>query len=130
MTSINLENFDTAELMTMSSMFENCGNLTSLDLGHLITDYVTDMSYAFNNCSSLNTLIVKFNTPNTRYMQYMFASCVSLTSLNIGSFFTANVEKLDNIFENDEGLQLYMDFKTCANLRAILPDYVTANDIS
>ena len=91
------------------------------------------MSYAFYNCSSLNYLEVSnFNTLNVKKMQYMFASCTSLKSLNIGSFFTANVENenLENMFEKDEGLELYMDYKTCANLKQILPTYITTHDIS
>ena len=109
-------------------MFENCTKLTSLDLTHLITDYVTDMKYMFHNCTSLETLLVYFNTLNVKYMQNMFSSCISLSSLNIGSFFTANVENLTDMFDKDEGLQLYMDFHTCSNLKASLPEYVTPID--
>ena len=95
----------------MASMFENCYSLTSLDLSHLITDDVTDMKYAFHNCSSLQTLLVSFRTLNVRYMQHLFSDCTSLKTLNIGTFFTANVNNLTDMFENDEGLELYYDFK-------------------
>ena len=63
-------------------------------------------------------------------MQNMFSFCKSLKSLNIGSFFTANVFNLTDMFKDDEGLQLYLDFKTCANLKQSLPDYVTAININ
>ena len=46
----------------------------------------------------------------------------SVGCLNIGSIFR-------NTFENDEGLHLYLGFKTCANLKVLLPEYVTAIDI-
>ena len=60
----------------------------------------------------------------------MFASCISLSSLNIGTFSTENVGDLTNIFDKDEGLVLYMNFKTCANLKEKLPKYVTPININ
>ena len=41
-----------------------------------------------------------------------------------------NVFNLTDMFKDDEGLQLYLDFKTCANLKQSLPDYVTAININ
>ena len=109
----------------MSGMFENCGKLKSLDLSHIITDDVYDMSYAFNNCSSLETLVVRFRTENVKYMQNMFSNCISLTSLNIGTFFTGSALNFTEMFENDRILVLTMDTKTCANVYHSLPSYVT-----
>ena len=130
LTSVNLANFDTAEVIDLSHMFENCYELTSLDLNHIITEYTTDMSFMFHNCSGLTSLLVKFNTYKVKYMQNMFSSCVNLATLNIGSFFTANVQNYTDMFKDDVGLELYFDFKTCANLKINLPDYVTPVNIN
>ena len=130
LTSINLKNFHTIYLDTTANMFKNCGKLKSLDLSHLITDEVFDMSYMFYNCSSLETLLVKFNTLNIMYMQYMFASCISLSSLNIGTFSTESAIDLSDMFDKDEGLILYLNFTACANLKEILPEYVTPININ
>ena len=63
-------------------------------------------------------------------MQYMFASCSKLKTLNISSFITTDVQNLENMFEKDEGLELYLNYKTCANLKEILPYYIHTHDVS
>ena len=41
----------------MSSMFNGCSNLTTLDLSNFNTSSVTNMSYMFYRCSSLTSII-------------------------------------------------------------------------
>ena len=109
----------------MSSIFENCKSLISLDLSNFDTYSTTDMSNMFNNCSSLESLKINFNTENVTKMPYMFASCAKLTSLNITSFNTKNVRDFTNIFKDDINLDLYLDSNKCQNLINILPNSVT-----
>ena len=63
-------------------------------------------------------------------MRNMFSSCKKLTSLDITTFNTQNVRNFANIFLNDDGLTLYVDFNKCSNLKEYLPDYIKVIDIS
>ena len=128
--SIDLSKFSTSNSVYMSSMFENCGGLTSLDLSKFVTSKVTDMSYMFNNCTSLASLKVSFNTEKVKQMEYMFGSCSKLSSLDISTFNTNNCENFTNMFENDNGLELYVNFTACPNLKSEIPDYVKTHDVS
>ena len=130
LTCINLSNFKTNNLVSMFSMFENCGQLISLDLSHFITSIANDMFNLFNNCSSLKNLKFNFNTEKVQKMDYMFGSYINLNSLNITSFNTSNCQSFNNMFENDEGLILYIDSRICPNLKNEIPDFVNVNDIN
>ena len=69
-------NLNTVNVKDMSSMFEGCEKLTSLDLSLFITSKVTDMSHMFYNCSGLTSLnLSNFNTDNVTNMGYMFNGC-------------------------------------------------------
>ena len=99
-TSIDFgENFNTANVTDMSSMFSGCYNLTSLNLSNFNTANVRDMDGMFFGCTSLTGLdLSNFNTENVIYMGFMFDSCISLTSLNLSSFNTANVITMSSMF--------------------------------
>lgn len=63
----------------MSSMFNGCSYLTSLDLSSFDTSNVADMAHMFHNCSNLTSLdISKFDTSSVTEAQYMFSGCDSL----------------------------------------------------
>ena len=48
--------------MNMSHMFENCNSLTSLDISNFITNEIIDISSMFKSCSLLTSLdILNFN---------------------------------------------------------------------
>ncbi len=100
LTSLNLSNFNTANVTDMSYMFYSCSVLTSLDLSNFNTANVTNMSYMFYNCSKLTSLdLSNFNTANVTNMSYMFSYCSSLTSLTFGkNFNTANVTNMSAMF--------------------------------
>ena len=130
LTSVDLSNFKSNKLESLNSAFENCISLTSLNLSNFITDKVIDMDNVFNNCNSLTTLIVPFNTENTIRMRNMFSSCKTLTSLDISTFNTKNVKNFTDIFLNDDGLNLYVDFNKCSNLKEYIPININVHDIS
>ncbi len=48
----NIQNLDTSEVTNMSSMFNLCSKLKSIDVSGFNTSKVTDMSFMFQNCSS------------------------------------------------------------------------------
>ena len=43
LTSLDLSHFDTSQVTSMGSMFDGCSSLTSLDLSHFDTSQVTSM---------------------------------------------------------------------------------------
>ena len=111
-------------------MFENCVNLKIRGLEIFDTSKVEDMSKMFLNCQSLVNLDIKFNTLNTLDMSYMFAGCLNLKTLDISTFSTKLTEKFNNMFEKDEGLDLYINKNNCENLLQTIPDYINVHDVS
>ena len=101
-----LENINTANVKSFTSMFKGCKSLTSLDLGSFRTEKATDMSNMFEGCESLNTLnISSFNTANVKLMTCMFEGCSSLTSLDLSRFSTSNVTMMDDMFHGCSSLK-------------------------
>ena len=66
----------------MGFMFFGCSSLTSLDLTNFNTANVTDMDAMFDLCSSLASLdLTNFNTEKVIDMYGMFSGCNSLTTI-------------------------------------------------
>lgn len=73
----------------LSYMFHNCTNLTYVNVEEFNTSNVIDMQYMFNNCDSLTKLdLSNFDTRKVTNMENMFTSCYSLTELNLSNFNT------------------------------------------
>jgi surface protein len=72
---IGLEKFNTSNVTNMSTMFQRCVKITSLNLTSFDTNNVTDMSYMFASCSNLKSIRVssKWKTASTK--DYMFYDC-------------------------------------------------------
>ena len=99
LTSLDVSNFDTSKVIYMDSMFYYCSNLTSLDLSNFNTSNVTSMSGMFYDCFNLTSLdLSNFNTSKVTYMSSMFSSCSNLTSLDLSNFNTSNVTSMSNMF--------------------------------
>ena len=62
-------------------------------------------------------------------MGYMFSSCTELKTLNISSFNTQACLNFDYMFENCEGMELYINGNICPNLIEHIPQYVNYHDI-
>ena len=68
----------------MSCMFWGCSSLERLNLNNFNTNNVTTMSGMFYGCSSLKELSLdNFNNNNTTDMSWMFNGCSSLKKENI-----------------------------------------------
>ena len=83
LTSIDLSNLDTSQAKDMTSMFNSCSGLTSLELGdNFYTSNVECMSSMFEYISSLTSLDLgnHFDTSNVLYMGSMFFGCSNLTT--------------------------------------------------
>lgn len=107
LTSLDVTNFNTANVTDMSFMFCNCVALTSLDVTNFNTANVTGMTRMFLGCSSLTSLDVRnFNTAKVTDMSYMFSSCVALTTIYASSkFVTTQVSNSRSMFYNCKKLK-------------------------
>ena len=71
----------------MTSMFKSCNRLTSIDLSQFDTSNVVDMQSMFYGCSSLKYLdLSNFNTSKVKSINKMFEVCNSLIYLNLKYF--------------------------------------------
>ena len=104
-SKVVFKDFDTSAVTNMSSMFDLCNNLTTLDLSNFNTSAVTNMSYMFSNCGNLTTLdLSNFNTSAVTNMNYMFRLCSNLTTLDLSSFNTSAVTNMSSMFDNCSNL--------------------------
>ena len=80
-------------------MFNGINNMTEIDLSNFHSEKITSMSYMFNECESLTNInLSTFNTENVTNMSFMFYGCKSLTNINLANFNTKNVIiKLNNL---------------------------------
>ena len=100
-----IRNLNTENVTNMSSMFEFCQALTSLDVSKFNTQKVTDMDYMFAGCKALTSLDVSnFNTSNVTHMLGMFLFCKALTSLDVSKFNTENVTDMNSMFSECKAL--------------------------
>ena len=98
LTSLNLSNFNTSHVKTMSYMFYRCLSLTSLNLSNFDTLKVEDMNNMFYGCSSLTSLdLSNFDTSFVTAMIYMFYNCSNLEYINLYNF-------KENRLENDASM--------------------------
>ena len=81
-------------------MFAYCQSLTSLNLSNFNTSNVINMYGMFGECELLtNIYLNSWNTLNVTTMYGMFSECKSLTSLDLSSFDTSKVTNMAYMFE-------------------------------
>ena len=98
-TSLDLSGFDTSKVTSMASMFFNMSSVTSLDLSGFDTSKVTDMGQMFYSMSSVTSLDVSgFDTSNVTDMANMFRGMSSVTSLDLSGFDTSKVTDMSDMF--------------------------------
>ncbi|MBO7125077.1 MAG: BspA family leucine-rich repeat surface protein, partial [Bacteroidales bacterium] len=101
LTSLDVTNFETGNVTDMHAMFAGCSGLTSLDVSNFKTQHVKDMRHMFYKCSGLTSLdVTKFETQKVTSMFYMFYGCSGLTSLDVSNFETGNVTDMSYMFDN------------------------------
>ena len=102
----SIDCLDTRQATDMSSMFNGCSSLSSLDVSSFDTRQVTDMSSMFYGCSSLSSVDVSsFDTSQVTSMWGMFENCSGLRSLNVSGFDTSQVTDMDYMFRNCSSLR-------------------------
>lgn len=99
LTSIDLSGFDTSKATYMGSMFSNCLALTSLDLSGFDTSKVENMGSMFQDCSSITSLDLSgFDTSKVTNMFGMFNGCSALKTLDLSGFDTSKATTTANMF--------------------------------
>ena len=105
LTTLDVSNFDTSKVTNIADMFNSCQNLTTLNLSNFNTINVTSMSNMFYGCNSLTSLdLSNFNTSNLTQMAYMFYDCRNLTTLDLSNFNTSKVYYIVSMFSNCNSL--------------------------
>ena len=105
LTSLDVSHFNTANVKYMNVMFSGCSGLTSLDVSGFKTENVMDMWSMFYGCSGLTSLDVSgFKTDNVTAMSFMFYKCSALTSLDVSGFKTDNVTDMVGMFSGCSAL--------------------------
>ena len=86
--------------------FDSMNNLTSITgMQYLCTDDVENMEYMFASCHSLTSIdLSHFNTANVTSMSNMFYDCTSLTTLDLNSFDVTSVTNAAEMFRNSTNL--------------------------
>lgn len=109
LSSLDLSNFNTANVESMGNMFFNCSALSSLTLSNFNTANVEFMDNMFNGCSVLTSLdLSNFNTKKVRYMYSMFRACSALTTIYASDeFVTTKVEIGSDMFSGCTKLKGY-----------------------
>ena len=98
--SLDMSNFNTSSVKNMSALFKGCSSLTNLDVTPLNTTDVTNMSEMFKGCSSLENLdVTHFNTSNVTNMKSMFEGCTSMANFDVGYFNTSKVTDMSALFK-------------------------------
>ena len=105
LASLDVSGFKTGNVTDMESMFHGCRGLASLDVSGLDTSNVTDMFGMFTGCRGLASLDLSgWNTGNVTAMSSMFFNCSGLTSLHVPKFNTGNVTAMNQMFYGCSGL--------------------------
>ena len=105
LTNINLSNFNAQNVNDIHSMFKGCSSLTSINLSNFSTQNITNMGNMFSGCSSLTSInFSNFNTQNVTNMKDMFYNCSCLTNIDLSDFKTQNVINMGDMFFNCSSL--------------------------
>ena len=122
LTSLDLSGFDTSAVLSMTNMLADCNSLTSLDLSDFDTSTVTFMNYMFSGCTSLTSLDLSgFDTSAVKSMSYMFDGCYDLVSLDLSGFDASAVVNAGNMFRNCNRLRLITISDKMSNVLSQLP---------
>lgn len=128
---LDVSNFVTKYVTTMSCMFSNCESITELDLSSFETTNVTDFSYFLSGCISLPEVdlspletgncenmdgmfidcifeeldLSTFDVRKVKIMEWMFARCNSLKSVDTTGWVTSSLEDMACMFMDCYALQ-------------------------
>ena len=87
LTQLDVSNFNTSKVTSMTAMFSGCSGLTSLDLSSFDTSKITstiEMICMFERCNLLTSIYIsdKWKTNKVTEDVAMFEDCHSLPNFN------------------------------------------------
>ena len=106
-TTMNLSSFDTSSVVDMSYMFFETHSLRDVDVSTWDTSNVVDMSWMFQanwNLSNLN--VSNWDTSSVRDMEAMFMELLTPISIDVSNWNTSNVRNMDRMFESALGISV------------------------
>ena len=121
LSTIIIKELDASKVKSMEYMFSSCSNLESLNLNDLKISAVTNMAHMFDNCQKLKSLTVSnnFNTNQVKNMEYMFYFCSAMASSNFFSKFdTSKVTSMEYMFSNS-GITSFSLKNSISNLKTM-----------
>ncbi len=102
---MNPNKFKTGSALNLSSMFENCGSLQSLDVSKFDTSKCKYFDLMFKSCSSLSTLDVSnWDTSEAVSFAYMFSYLSHVSTLAVDNWNTSNVTSISGTFSRCESI--------------------------
>ena len=115
------------KVTNMFFMFYKCKLLTSMDLSNIHTQQLVTSAGMFDECSALSYIdITNFLSSTTKDIESMFENCISLTSLDFSTFTTDCLERAANALNGCTSLN-YLDISTFHNS---FDDIITVEMIS
>ena len=113
LTSIDLPNFD-ANPKNMYNLFKNTYSVEYINIPKLKTDFITNALSIFENCYSLKSLdLPSFTMTSVKNMKSTFSNCGNLTSLDLYKFDTEDTTDMSYMFNNCSSLtNLKINFNT------------------
>ena len=96
-----ISSWDTSKVTNLSSCFEGCSSLQSLDLSSWDTSKVTNLSYCFRGCRSLQSLdLSSWDTSKVTDLSYCFEGCSVSNMLDLSMLDFSSVTTLHYTFSN------------------------------
>ena len=115
-TEIDLSNFDTSKVTTMSWMFCDCSNLEKINLGNIDTSSLKNMNMLFKGTKITSIDLSKFDTSKVTTMKWMFCECSKLEIINLSNFDTSQVTDMSFMFAGCSNLK-YLDLSNFETLK-------------
>ncbi len=104
--SIDMSQCNLSKVRNLDKLFKNCSSLITVNLNKVNTERVTSMSQMFYGCTNLTNINLNdFNTSVVRDMSYMFMNCSKLMNINFSSFNTKWVSNMNRMFAGCNSLE-------------------------
>ena len=102
LTSLDLSHFNTKKVKSMLGMFDGTVKMESLNVSGWDNESLTTVGYMFRSCgknvtNGATVNLAGFTTPKVKSMNLMFSGS-GFTSLNLGSFSSAELTDMSNMF--------------------------------
>ena len=110
--TVDMSNCKMQNCSTMTSLFSNCNNLKSVDFSGCATTQLDNMSRMFEDCSNLTDVNLDgMDTSKVTSMEGMFNNCSSLESIDLSSLDWSSL-KWDKYY-------IPAMFEGCSNLKIV-----------